>query len=106
MFLALVASACAQEPPRNPIAYSLDGGGLALLQSDLRVDFGRTEESTRVAMNKLEGAGPVAEGDCAALRSYATWPSGISLIFEDQVFVDWAVAGSDPCGPMPLADSV
>lgn len=96
-FGLLVLAACAASPGQDPIPYALDSEGIALKDSNLRIDFGRTKESTLLSMSKLEGSEPVDQGNCGLTESFATWPSGVSLIFVNDTFSQWRASGENAC---------
>lgn len=82
------------------IAYVPDPNGIQLLDSPLRIDFGRTETSTITAMKKLEGVAPSLIGNCGGEVTFSAWSRGLILYFEDGDFVRWATGfqdQQDPC---------
>lgn len=90
LVLAVLLPACTAAPERSaPPAFAPDAEGIAIVGSPLRIDFGRTEESTISAVTRLEGTGPREVVDCGGVRA-ARWPSGLGLHFRDGAFLGWA----------------
>ncbi|MEM7470285.1 MAG: hypothetical protein AAF340_02970 [Pseudomonadota bacterium] len=86
----LMAGCAAPEPRPNPIAFSLDAGGIQLLDRPQRVDFGRTDHSTLSAMTKLTASDPMREGACVGGGRYAAFGDGVALHFARGDFVGWS----------------
>jgi len=82
---------CAPAP--QPIPFTLDAGGVQLTDSPLRIDFGRTEDSTIAAMTRLMAAPPVDTGACSTTR-FARWAGGPTLYFRDGDFIRWSAPGA------------
>lgn len=76
----------------EPIAYILDEGGVALKDSALRIDFGRTDQSAISAMTKLKGAKPNDSIDCSD-GTAVRWADGTTLVFVGGDFRGWALGG-------------
>lgn len=74
----------------DPIPFTLDPRGIQLLDRAQRVDFGRTDHSSVVAMNKLTASAPEREGGCAEGGRYAAYPGGIVLHFAAGDFLGWS----------------
>ena len=94
MRLALLAApfvlaACGSAgPPQRAIAYVPDERGIGLVDSGLRVDFGRARAGAISAISRLEGAEPQGEVSCGFVGA-VTWPSGLTAYFERGAFLGW-----------------
>ena len=89
--LAVSASACTTAPATAPPpAFAPDPGGIALVGSPLRIDFGRAEEGVIAAVTRLEGAGPRDAAACSGGTRALRWPSGLALHFRDGAFLGWS----------------
>ncbi len=79
--------------------YSPDAGGIALVGSPLRIDFGRTEAGAIAAMSRLAGSDPIDTRSCAGGRARSvTWRDGLSMVFEDRAFLGWATGDGRSAG--------
>lgn len=100
--MALVVSACVTTPraPEPPVMV-LDAGGLQPTVSQLRIDFGRAQVGVIDTVTRIMGGGPTqitTNTDCAAGPvTAASWRDGLTLNFQDGVFVGWV--NSDPALP-------
>ena len=79
----------------QPIAYSLDSRGIQLVGRTQRIDFGRTDHSTELAMAKLVGQGATSRSICTDGRLFVDWADGTRLYFSDGAFRGWSKAGVD-----------
>lgn len=115
--IAIALSGCASTIPGlqdAPTRLALDGGGIAPVGSDLRIDFGRAQPGVVEAVSRLLGQTPVREGtnrECGAGPVYAAqWDTGLTLNFMDGQFLGWVVQppfqGSYPAGAQPLGTPV
>ena len=68
----------------------LDAGGVQLTGRPQRIDFGRTDHSTELAMTKLVGQPPVERGICARGQPKVTWADGTVLYFVGGAFRGWS----------------
>jgi hypothetical protein len=88
-----VLAAClpVKETMPTPAWYQLDGGGIEVAYGK-RIDFGRTQNSTIMAMNKIIG---ISEGELFECDDLvvATFPGGVGLIFEQNNFGEWSFRG-------------
>ncbi|KMW60620.1 hypothetical protein AIOL_000784 [Candidatus Rhodobacter oscarellae] len=97
---ACALSACGgavEAPSRAPAApaFQATATGLLLPKSGLRVDFGRTQESTVLAVTKLLSGPPSRQFqnlECGAGPvQFAEWPGGLTLLFQNGDFEGWLV---------------
>lgn len=89
MCAMVLLAGCAEMSDRSePIPYRLDTGGVQLVGSELRIDFGRTDHSTVPAMSKLIGTGPVEEISCGSVTG-VVWPDDVTLFFAGGDFRGW-----------------
>ncbi len=89
IFMTIVMMGCVPSTPAaDPMPFALDAGGVRLLESPLRIDFGRTDHSTKSAMTKLQGTGPNGRRFCGTVTS-DVWPDGTELFYDLGAFRGW-----------------
>ena len=94
LFLGLAA--CSPIERAEPIPHRFDDGGIQVLSSPLRIDFGRTKESTIPAASKLfaETRFEQVAVNCGGQPGLAvTWSNGVKLLFVRSTFLGWEAAG-------------
>ncbi len=93
LWLAGCAPAGPLLPDAAPYPFSTDSNGLALSDSDLRVDFGRTRSSTVPAVSRLMSGPPESDattrGCGAEPLETVHWAEGLTLVFRDGAFRGW-----------------
>ena len=95
---AIGLAACRPDPmlPDDiPFFFNVAPDGIHLSESDLRIDFGRSEQGVVAAMTKLMFEPPqssVLNAECGAgpIKT-VTWKEGLSLLFQNGAFRDWSV---------------
>ncbi len=89
IFMSISLTACVPTSPTvDPVPFALDGGGVQLLESPLRIDFGRTDQSAKSAMTKLIGTEPNGRRFCGTVTS-DVWPDGTELFYDAGAFRGW-----------------
>ena len=73
------------------LEYQLDEGGVAIPSVEQRIDFGRTDHSTILAMTKLVGTSPTDQGICGEVQ-WVAWKDGAKLFFTGGDFRGWQMA--------------
>ena len=84
---------------REPIVLAVDGEGLRLFDTTTTsaspIPFGRPKADVLNLLDRLRG--PAVKGvnqDCGiGPVEYATWPDGLTLVFQDDRFVGWGLGG-------------
>jgi hypothetical protein len=99
----LVLSACVTTPREPaPPALTLDAGGIQPMASPFRIDFGRAQVGVIDTVTRILGGGPsqiTTNTECGAGPiTAASWREGLTLNFQDGVFVGWVSA--DPALPV------
>jgi hypothetical protein len=84
-------------PAQRAIAYVPDKLGIGLVESGLRVDFGRAREGAISAISRLEGTGPESEAPCGPVGA-VTWPSGLTAYFQRGAFLGWSLPDGRSAG--------
>lgn len=91
--------ASGQPESREPAVLAVDGEGLRLFNTTTTsaspIPFGRPKADVLNLFERLRG--PAVKGtnqDCGAGPvEYATWPDGLSLVFQNDRFVGWGLDG-------------
>ncbi|WP_172298553.1 hypothetical protein [Pseudoruegeria sp. HB172150] len=97
---ALLLAACSGTPdPSAPSGGTIrpDASGLAIEGSPLRIDFGRTRDSTLAAVTRLMGAAPssqVSNPECGAGPTLIVEYDGLDLLFQQDAFRGWVADGA------------
>lgn len=79
----------------DPIPFQLDAQGVQLVGRSGRIDFGRTDHSAELAMNKLVGEGPASRAICGDGTASVTWPDGTVMYFRGGDFRGWSRTAAD-----------
>lgn len=101
--LILALAACAPAPrAAPPPAYAPDAGGIAILGTGQRIDFGRAEAGAIAAVTRLQGQAPDDRVACPSGATAVRWADGLSLHVADGAFLGWAAPDGTTAG-MPCA---
>lgn len=98
--VALGLSACVTTPREPaPPPLSLDAQGIQPSVSALRIDFGRAQVGVIDTVTRILGSGPTqiaTNTECGAGSvTAASWRDGLTLNFQDGMFVGWVNADPD-----------
>ena len=90
LVLALLLTGCVSTQVNDPASViRLDEGGIAVIGTGSRIDFGRDRTGVIGTMTRLLGYAPSAIDCIDPSRSAAFWDNNLVLIFQNNAFVGW-----------------
>lgn len=88
--LAVLLGGCVSVAPSLPVApIQLDPGGIDVIGTGQRIDFGRDRAGVIRTMARLRGGAPEEIPCIDPTRRAFTWDSDVTLVFRNNAFAGW-----------------